>query len=495
MADLDIWNLGGPIVPSAAARLAAATAAGVGGFLPLSSLLWLDADGKVTFPGGAANYRLNVSEANPARGIIADLSNIAGAGLNGAMLSFTQNTINNWCIGQAPGVDAFAIYAGRNGATDGAEVMRITSGGNVGIGTTAPGERLQVAGTAGSAVVSLLETGVRNWAIRAGGAASNIFDIADLTAGATCLAINSAGNVGIGTGAPGARLHVKSGTGQIMTLETTNVRGTGNSYFGLADATGRKSFFGYGGPTDDLNIMNEVSGLLGFGTNAIFRWAIDASGNFYAWSDNAYSMGKASNRISVVYAGTGAINTSDEREKKWRGGISEEEFSAGVRVLDELGFYQWLDAVEEKGADARVHFGVRAQRVWAIFAEAGLVDPIKKGAPGKTPYAFLCFDAWDEERQPIMKEKKVRKTRPVLVESGTVGEDGAPVMVKKDEPYFETEMVDTGKTEVVRSAGDRFGVRTDQLALFLVAVMDERSRRDKAAMDERLAALEAAAAR
>lgn len=495
MADLDLWNLGGPIVPSAAARLAAATAAGVGGVLPLSSLLWLDAAGRVTFPGGAANYRLNVSEANPARGIIADLSNIAGGGLNGALLSFTQNTINNWCIGQAPGVDAFAIYVGRNGAADGAEVMWITSGGNVGIGTTAPGARLQVAGAAGSAVVSLLETGVRNWAIRAGGAVSNIFDIADLTAGATRLVINSAGNVGVGTAEPGVRLHIKSGSGQIMTLESTNARGTGNSYLGIVDATGRKAFIGYGASADNFHIMNEVAGQLGLGVNGVFRFIMDVSGNIAPGSDNGQAFGSPSARWSVLYAGTGTINTSDEREKKWRGGISEEEFAAGVRVLDELGLYQWRDAVEEKGADARIHFGVRAQRVWAIFAEAGLVDPIKKGAPGRTPYAFLCYDAWDEERQPIMKEKKVRKTRPVLVESGTVGEDGAPVMIEKDEPYFETEMVDTGKTEVVRAAGDRFGVRSDQLALFLVAVMDERSRRDKAVMDERLAALEAAAAR
>lgn len=141
--------------------------------------------------------------------------------------------------------------------------------------------------------------------------------------------------------------------------------------------------------------------------------------------DNSQSLGLGSFRWSVVYAGTGTINTSDEREKEWRGGLNESELRAAKRIAGELGFYRWLDAIAVKGDDARFHFGARAQQVWSIMADEGLVDAIINGIPGITHYAFLCFDQWDE-------------------------------------------------TET------RFGLRIDQLALFLIA-----------AQEQRLAALEA----
>lgn len=80
---------------------------------------------------------------------------------------------------------------------DAAEQMRLTNTG-LGIGTSLPGYKLTVAGTGGSATVSLLETGVRSWGIRAGGAATGTFDIADFTAGATRLTLDASGNLGLG---------------------------------------------------------------------------------------------------------------------------------------------------------------------------------------------------------------------------------------------------------------------------------------------------------
>src|SRR5690606_25113824 len=45
-------------------------------------------NGRVTVGGAAANYRVNVAEANPGRGILADFGNIDAAP-NGAQISFT----------------------------------------------------------------------------------------------------------------------------------------------------------------------------------------------------------------------------------------------------------------------------------------------------------------------------------------------------------------------------------------------------------------------
>src|SRR3546814_19946404 len=79
--------------------------------------------------------------------------------------------------------------------------------------------------------------------------------------------------------------------------------------------------------------------------------------------DNIQTLGWSSARWSVIFSGTGTINTSDAREKTWRGAPTVEEIAVARRIVDELGFFQWNDAIAVKGAeDARLHFGVRAQR-------------------------------------------------------------------------------------------------------------------------------------
>ncbi len=181
-----------------------------------------------------------------------------------------------------------------------------------------------------------------------------------------------------------------------------------------------------------------------------------ASGGMAPFSDNAFILGSSVQRWSVVYSATGTINTSDEREKDWRGKLVDAELRAARRIASEIGIYRWLHAIEEKGDDARYHFGVRAQRVWAIMADEGLVDPIdQNGRPGTTPYAFLCFDEWD-----------AIPARPAIAEvRGDKGEITIPAM-----PAYPGQ-----------ESGNRFGLRVDQLALFLLA-----------AQEQRLAALEAA---
>src|SRR3546814_5253515 len=52
-------------------------------------------------------------------------------------------------------------------------------------------------------------------------------------------------------------------------------------------------------------------------------------------SDNAQSLGWSSGRWSVVYAATGTINTSDEREKKWRGAANKKEIVAAKEMRSE----------------------------------------------------------------------------------------------------------------------------------------------------------------
>lgn len=154
-----------------------------------------------------------------------------------------------------------------------------------------------------------------------------------------------------------------------------------------------------------------------------------AAGQVTPGADNAQSIGSATRRWTTLFATTGTINTSDARDKVWRGGISERERRAARAIVDELGFFQWAASVEAKGSEARLHCGARAQAVWAIMAGEGLIDPIgEDGRPGQTPYAFLCFDEWPDD-----------------MASG-------------------------------QAAGWRYGLRTDQLALFLIGALLPRRR-------------------
>lgn len=102
-------------------------------------------------------------------------------------------------------------------------------------------------------------------------------------------------------------------------------------------------------------------------------------------NDNSQTLGIASKRWSVVYAGTGTINTSDEREKQQIETIDEAVFRAWSKV--QFKQFKFNDAVAIKGnEDARVHIGFIAQKVKEAFESEGL-DAFK--------YGLLCYDTWE----------------------------------------------------------------------------------------------------
>lgn len=293
-----------------------------------------------------------------------------------------------------------------------------------------PGPVAGVDGNAAAPAVSFLadpDTGIFR---------PTVNSIALTTGGAERLRLNAAGQVGIGVTTPAARLEV-GGAGSNRILVTSDLSGS------LFESSIDLRRAGVAGGARIESIRNAALGGVGLAIKVTAnnaaetagtyttRLTVAETGNVTPGADNAQAIGAAALRWSVVYAGTGTINTSDAREKAWRGAASATEIRAARRIAADLGFYQWNHAIADKGADrARYHFGIRAQAVWAIMADEGLVDPLDPaGRPGAARYAFLCWDEWTE--------------------------DGA--------------------------ARWRFGIRPDQLALFLIA-----------AQEQRLAALEAA---
>lgn len=236
----------------------------------------------------------------------------------------------------------------------------------------------------------------------------------DATGTAYAITLNEGGgNVGVGVAAPTTKFQINSGDG--FRFDVTGAA----SYmrFGSANTAESTAELRY-----DRSIGRIYLAIGNTGSALTDQLRVDGSA-VSPGPDNGRTLGDATRRWSTVYAATSTINTSDEREKQWRGEANVTELRAAKRIIGELGFYRWIDAVVAKGDDARLHYGVRAQRVWAIMAEEGLIDPILDGKPGRTPYAFLCYDEWGSAE---------------------------------------------GK------AGTRFGIRADQLALFLVAGLSDR---------------------
>lgn len=360
------------------------------------------------------------------------------------------------------------------------DVLTVTAGKRVGVGTISPISQFHVNEPTTNPCLIWCGNNNNGYAIGmitsvAGGIGAHSSHVVSVFGGVSSTPMQMARFVGPGTasGPVGTPTRLEFDTTYASTATPSNQQLKLN----LVPVSANE---GYGWTVDNLGrLWHHAGSTVGptgahlFATGNSARWQLVTAGHFQPVSDNAYALGGASNRPTVLYAVTNVINTSDEREKTWRGEANEAELRAARRIMGELGFYQWNDALAEKGPDgARYHFGVRAQRVWAIMADEGLVDPIgADGLPGATPYAFLCFDAWDEEREIIYADAVVEPAKyrgrgrwRKLVSPEVIGQ------------------VDTGETRLVREAGNRYGLRVDQLALFLVA-----------AQEARLAALEAAA--
>ena len=147
-------------------------------------------------------------------------------------------------------------------------------------------------------------------------------------------------------------------------------------------------------------------------------------------TDGSRNLGTGSRRWANVYASTGTINTSDEREKT---AVASPD-DALMRAWSKVNFkvFQFKDAVEKKGADARLHVGVIAQQVIEAFALEGL---------DATRYGLLCYDKWDDEYEDV----------EVVDEPEVVDDDGNVTPAKTHIEH-----------RLVTPAGDRYGIRYEE---------------------------------
>jgi hypothetical protein len=177
-----------------------------------------------------------------------------------------------------PAADTIAFTEG------GVESMRIDASGNLGIGTNSPAVRLQVIGSAAFGdgtngqlrltsnasinYIDSLNNAASAWQrMDSRGVAFNWFTAASGTP-STGMTLDSAGNVGIGTSSPGARLVVSNGTQGMEFGYSASLSGN------YIESISRPSAAGV-----DMNYFIAGTAVHKFFTAATERMRIDSSGN------------------------------------------------------------------------------------------------------------------------------------------------------------------------------------------------------------------------
>jgi len=126
------------------------------------------------------------------------------------------------------------------------------------------------------------------------------------------------------------------------------------------------------------------AGLYFNGTTDFRPWNTSTQANL----DNSVDLGSSSARFDDIYATNGTIQTSDANEKQDIEALSEAETRVAVAAKGLLRKFRWRSAVEEKGDEARVHFGIIAQDLQAAFEAEGL---------DAGDYAMFIHSTWTDE--------------------------------------------------------------------------------------------------
>jgi len=373
-----------------------------------------------------------------------------------------------------------------------ATAITIDSSENVGIGTTAPSQKLHITQTASGATYPILLHNRTNGNSSVGiqfiatgsdlsdGQFASIEAIGD-TAGNTkhdlafktvanggtpteAMRIDSSGNLLVGTtnknirdsssdegmvyrngdsldinriGAPPLLVNRLSSDGDIQLFRKNGTT------VGSIGTQGSRLSIGSG----DVNLNFNAS------SNAMYPISDPTTG---ALSDNVIDLGAATARFDDIYATNGTIQTSDRNEKQDIEVLTAAETAVAVACKGLLRKFRWIDAVEEKGDDARIHFGIIAQDLQDAFTAEGL-------DAGR--YAMFISSTWWETQTDVPAVVAVDE---VLDEDGNVVTE----VVEAKDAYTRTDTFDT-LAEAPEGATERtrLGVRYPELLAFIIGAI------------------------
>lgn len=233
-------------------------------------------------------------------------------------------------------------------------------------------------------------------------------------------------------------------TSNAKRLQLTNVTAIG--ILGIEGAAGGTIISGIPAYETAIRYASGKGLSIGDGAGSVARFSASglvSSGRVDPASHNTFDLGTTSVRWRDLWLQSGAFNGSDARLKTDVQPMTAAEIKAASQLSKEIGTYQWLQSVVEKGAEnARLHTGLTVQRAIEIMTENGL---------DWTRYAFIGYDKWDD---------KIIEHPEILAQEATEESEAVEY-----QPAW---------TETVLKAGDAYSFRYDQLNMFIARGFEAR---------------------